>query len=241
MCYKVSVRYSDDYYENRFHRKFKPGTERKPIYHGNAFAVPSLPVITMAEPGEIQVYEWPLIPHYARTDDDAKKQRFNLANAKSETIFELTSFKSHILKRRCLVLADGFFESMDVNGIKYPHFIYRKDQQPFAFAGIYNHWKKPSGEWVSGISIITTEPNELLRKIHNVKLRMPVILPPNKENKWIEADLLNDEIKDLMVPLEDGILTAHPVDNRINKSKEFTDEPTIVEVYNYDALTGVTY
>lgn len=241
MCNKIANTSPIEVYEKRFGVHVHPNARYKPQYHANAFANPGVPVITMKHPEDIQIFEWPLIPHFAKTAADAKKLRVGNVNARCETIFEKPTFRTSINKNRCLIISDGFYESMDVNGVKYPHYIYRKDKEPFAFAGIYSGWKNELGEWIPSCSIITTEPNELMRKIHNIKLRMPVILPPDKERKWLQTDLLNDEIKDLMVPLEDGILTAHPVDNRINKSKEFTNEPWITDVYNYDALTGITY
>jgi putative SOS response-associated peptidase YedK len=236
MCYKVSVTSEPVVFEKRFGSKFKPEYEHTINYHANGFAHPSLPVITQKDPDIIQAFEWGLIPSFAKDTPTAKKLRMGNLNARGDNVFTLPTWKTSIRKRRCLVLADGFYESMDVNGNKYPYFIYRQDRQPFAFAGIYNPWKDENEIWHPSFSIITTEPNELMRKIHNVKLRMPVILPPDKERKWLANDLLDEEITDLMVPLEDGILTAHPVNRDINKAKLNTNVPGIVEVCEYPEL-----
>ncbi len=236
MCYHVAVTSSREVFENRFDAEFEPETELKPYYHANGYTYPGLPVIINSEPNKIHLANWGLIPHFARTEEDRAKYRKGNLNSRSDTVFELSSFKKPILEKRCLVLADGFYESMDVNGKKYPYYIYRKDRVPFAFAGIYTNWKSPTGEWVRSFAIMTCDSIGMMSKIHNLKLRMPVILPPDKERNWLKTDLLVDEVKDLMLPLEDGILTAHPVNSDLNKAKVYTNEPWIQEVFEYPEL-----
>jgi putative SOS response-associated peptidase YedK len=236
MCYKIAVTSEASRYEKRFGTKFKPEYEHTLHYHANGFSHPSLPVITQKDPDIIQAFEWGLIPSFAKDTAHAKKLRIGNLNARDDNAFTLVSWKNSIRKRRCLVLADGFYESMDVNGIKFPHFIYRKDNEPFAFAGLYNPWKDENDIWHPTFSIVTTEPNELMRKIHNIKLRMPVILPPDKERRWLSNDLLDEEITDLMVPLEDGILAAHPVNKDLNKTAVDTNNAQILEVCEYPEL-----
>jgi len=236
MCFKVAVISPLASLGKRFAANVTGDSNYKPFFHANGFAHPGLPVIPMTRPGEIHIFEWGLIPHFAKTLADAKKFRIGNLNAQGETLYEKPTWRGPVTDKRCLVLADGFYESMDVNGIKYPHFIYRKDKQPFAFAGLYNSWKNPEGIWVNSFSIITTEPNELMAKIHNIKKRMPVILPPDKERKWLQPDLLPAEINDLLVPLEDGVLASHPVNKLINQNKIGTNEAWIQEVCEYPEL-----
>jgi putative SOS response-associated peptidase YedK len=235
MCYKVVVISSADVFESRFHARLK-GHLNVVYYHANGFANPRLPVITMESPDEIDFYSWGLIPSFAKDSAHAKQLRAGNLNARGDTIFEKVTFKNAILNRRCLVLADGFYESRDIDGAKYPYFIHRKDKQPFAFAGIHNSWKSETGQWEQTFSIVTTEPNEMMSKIHNIKLRMPVILPPDKERNWLKPDLLKEEITDLMVPLEDGILEAHTVNKRLNSTKEPSNDAQIVEVCEYPGV-----
>lgn len=237
MCYKVVVISSPDVFESRFNAKIKG--HLNVVYHANGFAHPQLPVITMQNPGEIEMYEWGLIPTFAKDSAHAKQLRIGNLNSRSDTIFEKVSFKQSIMKRRCLVLADGFYESRDINGAKYPYFIHRKDREPFAFAGIHNAWKNEQGVWRNTFSIVTTEAFGIMTKIHNTKLRMPVILPPDKERKWISPDLLVDEIKDLMLPLEDGILQAHTVHKRLNSTKEPSNDEQILELCEYDGVEAM--
>ncbi|MCO5950501.1 SOS response-associated peptidase [Mucilaginibacter flavidus] len=242
MCYHVQVSGNPDAYEKRFGRKFHPHfiDKMKKLYHANGFAHPDLPIITQENPEEIELAQWALVPHFAFNDTDAKKYRVGNLNSKCETIFELKSFKKPILERRCLVLADGFFESMDYNDVAYPFFIYPKDREPFAFAGIYSYWKRENGDVLKTLSIVTTTaaPNHLMTKIHNKKLRMPVILPREIENMWLKKDLLPEELKALMLPLENGILTAHPVSNDVNKSKVHSNHEYITDVFEYPELAG---
>ena len=239
MCYKIATTSEPEVYEKRFGARFNPEYVHQKHYHANGFSYPSLPVISQKDPDLIQAFEWGLIPSFAKTSADVKKLRTGNLNARGDNVFAKPTWKTSIRKRRCLVLADGFFESMDVNGKKYPYYIYRKDKQPFAFAGIYNPWKDEQEIWHPTFSIVTTDPNELMSKIHNIKLRMPVILPPDKERRWLADDLLDEEINDLMVPLEDGILTAHPVNSDLNKTKVFTNHAEILEVCEYSELTGL--
>ncbi|HVW97516.1 MAG TPA: SOS response-associated peptidase [Mucilaginibacter sp.] len=242
MCYHVAVEGDPKDYERRFGVHLHPNFYEKwqQLHHANGFANPYLPVITQENPNEIEAAQWALVPHFAFNDADAKKYRLGTLNAKCETIFELKSFKKPVLERRCLVLASGFYESMHVGKEAFPFYIHRRDNQPFAFAGIYSYWKRDDKAIERTFSIVTTTPNKLMSKIHNSKLRMPVILPPDLERRWIRPDLMTDEIRDLMLPLEDGILTAHPVNRDLNKSKVNTNYPGITEVFEYEELAGIS-
>lgn len=207
------------------------------LYHSDGFAHNDMPIITADAPHAIQAYSWGLIPHWVKTEPDAQKLRNSTLNAKSETVYDLPSFKMYIAKKRCLVLASGFFEWRHEGKNKYPHFIYRKDKQPFAFAGIYSHWKNPVTEQVhKTYSILTTEANELMKHIHNSKERMPVILRPEDEKKWLQQDLMKEEIKDLMLPLDDGLLTAHPISKLITSRTESSNQSKVMEPFDYPEL-----
>lgn len=236
MCYKITVTTAQDLLEKRFDAKLTPDAELKPYFHANGFSNPNLPVISQEHPKEIELFEWGLIASFAKDSEHAKKLRLGTLNAKSETVFELASFKGSIRKRRCLVLADGFYESRKVAGKSYPYKIERKDKDPFALAGIYNYWKDENGIWHKTFSIMTTVPNQMMSVIHNEKLRMPVILPKDIERHWLDPNLLDAEITNLLQPLEDGILTAHTVDSRINQSKVFSNESWVTEVCEYPGV-----
>lgn len=165
--------------------KFKPG-----LFNG--FQFPKLPVITNQNPGEIDLYHWGLLPSWSK-DIDFRK---NTLNAKIETIAEKPSFKPS-LSKRCLVLVNGFYEWqwLDEQGKKKQKYqIGIQDEEPFAFAGLYNEWvDKSTGEVINTFTILTTEAKGLMAEIHNSKLRMPVILKAGSENDYLLKGLTNDQ------------------------------------------------
>lgn len=119
--------------------------------------------------------------------------QYSTFNAKSETIFELKSFKSKILTQRCIIPVDAFYESTGASGAKQPYSIRLKDGQPFGIAGVFSKWFNPDvGSEIFTFAIITTEANELVAKYHE-KRRMPVILPPESYEQWLDEKLKNKE------------------------------------------------
>ena len=102
--------------------------EWQPIFHAAGFSFLQMPVITQKQPGRVQLFNWGLIPHWVKTRADADKLKAQTLNARSETVFEKPSFRSCIPNNRCLVITDGFFERMDYQKKKYPHFIQMKDR-----------------------------------------------------------------------------------------------------------------
>jgi putative SOS response-associated peptidase YedK len=238
MCYHYTVVSEPEKMAVRFDAEILD--EYDAIYHSDGFAHNAMPVITADDPDKIQAYNWGLIPHWVKTEADAQQLRARTLNAKGETVFDLPSFKMYVPKKRCLVLADGFFEWMHVGKNKYPHFIYMKDRQPFAFAGIYSHWKNPVTEQVfKTYSILTTEANGMMSKIHNTKKRMPVILRPDMEKLWLKPDLMKDEIKNLIQPMEDELMEAHTISRLITSRKESSNQPKIMDVCEYPELAMV--
>jgi putative SOS response-associated peptidase YedK len=130
---------------------------------------------------------WGLIPSWSK--DPAMGSR--LINARAETLAEKPSFKNAFKKRRCLIVADGFYESQKDGNKKIPVLFRLKSGQPFGFAGLYEIWKSPEGESFATCTIITTEPNDLIRPIHN---RMPVIVPKEKVSLWIDPAVQNERL-----------------------------------------------
>lgn len=131
---------------------------------------------------EVSFVKWGLIPFWAKDTSIGKK----MFNARAETLLEKPSFKNLLRKKRCVIIADGFYEwqKQEGNPRKVRHFIKLKSNEPFAFAGLWDTWTdKATGESITTAVIITTEPNELIEEIHN---RMPVILPEDKINIWLE-------------------------------------------------------
>jgi putative SOS response-associated peptidase YedK len=143
----------------------------------------SLPVITGDKPDELSVFQWGLIPFWAKD----RKIAYKLINARGETLSEKASFRNAFKKRRCLIPADAFYEWKKIEGSKekIPYRIFLSGQAVFSMAGIWEQWKSPEGALIHSFSIITISPNELMAEIHN---RMPVILDKKNEKVWLETD-----------------------------------------------------
>ncbi|MEM1326470.1 MAG: SOS response-associated peptidase [Bacteroidota bacterium] len=165
-------------------------------------------VITNESPEELQTYHWGLLPFWSKEG----KLSGRLINARSEGIEAKPSFRLPVRKRRCLVLADSFYEWRTENGKKLPYRIYDPNTEVMTFAGIWEHWNK-DGQSIHTFSIITTEPNAEMRPIHN---RMPVILSKEESRKeWLLADKLDDALS-LLKPLPDGSLELYRVSTKVN-------------------------
>jgi len=155
--------------------------------HWNGYDYPKTPVITNQDLSQIQLFHWGLIPNWSKEESI---RQYTL-NAKIETLDEKPSFKHH-QDHRCLVLANGFFEWqwLDAKGKKKQKYeIGIANDAPFAFAGIWSEWLDPStGELKKTYAIVTNEAQGVMRKIHNSKLRMPIILRPDQEQAWLAGD-----------------------------------------------------
>ena len=163
---------------------------------------------------------WGLIPMWAK--DPAIGNR--LINARAETLAEKPSFRGSLKYKRCLILADGFYEwkSSDGKKSKTPFFIHMKDRKPFAFAGLWDSWNSPEGSQLKTCTIITTEPNELMSLLHN---RMPVILHPRDYDKWLDpSSQTPDQLLPLLKPFPAEMMDAYPVTPLVNKPANDTPE-----------------
>lgn len=141
---------------------------------------PVLAVVQRAGANKLETMRWGLIPAWAQ---DAKIGA-RMINARAETVAEKPSFKRSLQKRRCLIIADGFYEWRTEQKQKVPMYIRRKSNGPLGFAGLYDTWKSPQGETITSCAIITTTANELIQSIHD---RMPVILPKAAQQVWLES------------------------------------------------------
>jgi putative SOS response-associated peptidase YedK len=176
---------------------------------------PTQPVAVIAngESRALELFKWGLIPSWAK--DPAIGNR--LINARAETLAEKPSFRAALNKRRCLILADGFYEWKREGKSKTPMYIQMKDGQPFAFAGLWEVWKSPDDELVKSCTIVTTEPNALMEKIHD---RMPVILPPKAFDLWLSpGELPAEKTLPLLKPFAASQMKAVAVSPRVNNPK----------------------
>lgn len=237
MCYNISVKKSPEELEKRFKAKVAKGESISSHYYLTGFSHPKTPVISSVDPNVIDSFHWGLIPAFCKTVKDAKDMMVKTLNARSETVFALPSFKNSIRQKRCLVLVDGFYEWRTIGKQKYPYFIHTKDNEPFAFGGIYNDWvNTETGEIINTFSIITTEANPLMAKIHNVKLRMPLILPKEVEQDWLNPNLNENQINELMTPLDENQLEAHTISKLITNRNDNPDKIEVQSPFEYPEL-----
>jgi len=185
---------------------------------------PSQPVLAIPNDGAntADFFVWGLIPMWAKDPSIGSR----LINARGETVAEKPSFRGSFKYKRCLILADGFYEWKTNPGkkTKIPYFIHMQDRKPFAFAGLWDSWESADGSSIKTCTIITTEPNDLMATIHN---RMPVILHPRDYANWLEASPQTPEkLISLIKPFPPDTMSAYPVSTLVNKPGN--DSPELV-------------
>lgn len=154
--------------------------------------------------------KWGLIPK------DSFDEKFAPANARAETVDYLDTFRGSFARKRCLIVADGFYEWKAVGKVKRPFHFRMKSGKPFAFAGIMDHWKR-DGVFVSTCALITTTPNDLVKDVHN---RMPVILPPEAYDVWIDRGVTDPAaLKPLLVPYPAEAMEAVEVTRFVSNAR----------------------
>ncbi|MGB9639412.1 MAG: SOS response-associated peptidase [Anaerolineales bacterium] len=186
---------------------------------------PSQPVAVIANIPNPQVdfYVWGLIPHWSKDPQIGNR----LINARAETLADKPAFRGPFRYHRCLILADGFFEWKKDNGTKTPYLVRLKSQKPFAFAGLWDKWQSPDGSEILSCTIITTNPNELLKPIHD---RMPAILSPQTYLTWINPEpMLPAALKPLLQPYPAEQMIAYPVSRAVN-DPQFDDPQCVLPV-----------
>jgi putative SOS response-associated peptidase YedK len=153
---------------------------------------------------------WGLIPFWAKDE----KIGSQMINARCETVAEKPAFRAAFKKRRCLVVADGFYEWIKTPGGKEPVWITRRDHEPFCFAGLWESWTNPERKEIRTFSIITTTPNELLSCVHT---RMPVILKEKDYDQWLDPKVADqDSLTKLLRPYASGVMQFYPVNKLVN-------------------------
>lgn len=178
-------------------------------------------VLEEDENRKLEMLRWGLIPSWA--DDPAVGNK--MINARSETAAEKPSFRTAFRKRRCLILADGFYEWQKSNGGKQPYYIRMEDESPFALAGLWEVWDK-HGEEIRSCTILTTDANEKVGEVHH---RMPVILPSETYDLWLDPDMRETEpLLDLLRPYPEDVMEAYPVSRFVNSPSN--DDERCVEL-----------
>jgi putative SOS response-associated peptidase YedK len=158
---------------------------------------------------EVTYLQWGLIPFWS-------KEAKGFINARVETIDEKPTFNESFQRRRCLIPADGFYEwERAGKKISQPYYFQMKDGAPFVFAGVWDRWKT-DGNTINSCAIITTTANELLATIHH---RMPVIMPPETHNLWLNEESRAADLKELLVPFPASEMRSQAVSRDVNDVK----------------------
>jgi putative SOS response-associated peptidase YedK len=153
---------------------------------------------------------WGLIPSWAKDAAVGAK----MINARSETAGTKPAFRDGLQSRRCLIPADGFYEWQRVGKTKQPYCFEVRNAQMFAFAGIWDRWKDPSGNWVKTCSILTTTPNAVTLPVHD---RMPVILDSDCYDLWLDPGMRDTSaVSELLKPYGAQFMQCYPISSRIN-------------------------
>jgi putative SOS response-associated peptidase YedK len=160
----------------------------------------------------LDTLRWGLIPSWA--DDPSIGNR--MINARAETVAEKPAFRHAFKAKRCLVVADGFFEWQKIDGRKQPFYIKMRDDHPFAFAGLWERWTR-GDEPIESCTIITTGANELMQPIHD---RMPVIVPKPAYDLWLDPSIKDPKrLQPLLAPYPSDEMVAYAVSTLVNSPK----------------------
>ncbi len=237
MCYTAASNLKKKEIETRFQVQMEDA-EYTPYYSVSAFLYPKLPVICSDHQDEAKLIRWGLIPHWVKSHDQLKDIRMQTLNAKCETIFEKPSFRTLASRKKCCVIVNGFFEWQTNGKAKQPYFIYLKNHEPFAFGGLWDEWADiETGEIIRTFSVITTPANPMMEKIHNVKLRMPLILEPGKERDWLNT-VDRESTQQFLHPFPEQLMDAHKVSKLVSGRSGDPNVPEVQEPVAEEPVQG---
>jgi len=235
MCYSTALRKEREEIERKLRSQipsnFEIPLEYQKYFHLNGFTHGNLYIIKMDEQEAIYPASWGLVPDWASHDPDSFLKSSNTLNARSETLFEKKSFKDSMYNKRCLILADGFYEPHHENGVSIPYFCYQPTKEYpegdlFLFAGLYTELD----EAVYSTTIITTEANDFFTEVHNKKKRMPLVLADNLYEDWLDDGLNAQSLNELMAfGFTTNEFKAHPVSRDLYKKGIDTNKPYIIK------------
>lgn len=224
MCGRSSLTKSEKELEARFKATFYSEDLEKynPLPNYNVAPTHVMPILTNKDRDHFSPLRWGLIPYWAKDI----KIGYKMINARMETVMEKSAFKQAMIKRRCLVPMDGYYEWKKEGTKKTPYRIVVKDQEIFSVAGLWENWKSPEGEMIQSFTVLTQSPSESIAHIHD---RMPAILTREQEDLWLDIELPPEDALKIISPYEDQYLKAYQVSNRVGKVTE-NDASLIIEV-----------
>ncbi len=216
MCGRYSLSKSKIELEERFQAEMLP--DFKPRY--NVAPTQLVPVITSQSPKGFSFFYWGITPDFGKNKPVAQK----LINARAESVNDKVSFKSSFEKRRCLIPADGFYEWKKLGKkTKIPYRFTLKEDELFAFAGIWEEYETVNGEIQHTFLILTTGPNDIVSEIHD---RMPVILNRQMEKKWLDNYTSESELLAMLQPYPSDQMLSYTVSPLVNSVEN--DVPSIL-------------
>lgn len=201
---------------------FETFSERAIVHRFNVAPSQQVPVVRLdaADARKLGLVKWGLIPSWVKG-----KPKSQPINARAETVATSNMFRNALDRRRCLVIADGFYEWKKTDQRKQPMFIRMRDDSMFAFAGLWERWKPdPASDPIDTMTLITTAPNRLMADIHD---RMPVILAPSEHRRWLDRSVPGKDVLDLLKPYDADAMDAWPVTTRVNSPAN--DDPSLIQ------------
>lgn len=211
MCGRFTLTIDINAVGKAFNVPVPPSLQTVPRYN----IAPTQNVVSILSNGtpHLDLLRWGLIPSWSKEESIGSK----MINARAETLAEKPSFKRLLAAKRCLVIADGFYEWRKEQSGKTPMYITLKEHEPFAFAGLWDTWHNPDGEQIRTCTLITTQPNELMATIHN---RMPAILSPEAQKVWLDPSLRDEHVLlPLLASYPTEEMSARPVSRMVNNPR----------------------
>ncbi|MGB3343212.1 MAG: SOS response-associated peptidase family protein [Aequorivita sp.] len=240
MCYETALTKTEKLIQKHFQMDFKIPLEFQPYYHRSGFTHPNLQIVKMDEPTSIYPTSWGYVPSWGRRDVAAFRKKYNTLNIKVETLFKGMS-KEAALERRCLIIADGFFEPHKRSNLSVPYFCYIPTKEftdgrdLFVFGGIYSELESDAHQY--SCAILTMEANSFFSEIHNVKKRQPFVLDDGLYKEWFNPDLDEKNVTEL---IKHGFTSkefkAYPVSRDLYRRDVDTDKSYILEREELDGL-----
>ncbi|MEE4194280.1 MAG: SOS response-associated peptidase [Anaerolineae bacterium] len=212
MCGRYTLRLQAEELADQLALPMDDGFDWQPGY--NIAPSQMIPAVILKPEKTLTLLQWGLIPHWMKPKPDGTINGF--INARSETAAQKPSFRTAFLHKRCLILADGFYEWKKLGGnTKQPMYFTTEDQRLLTFAGLWSTWTSPTEETRHTCTILTTQPNSLVKEAHD---RMPVILPPDRRELWLEAD---DPglLQSVLSPFPADQMIAYPVSKHVNNAR----------------------
>lgn len=214
MCGRYGISVTKDELTEYLREHYSIDVFDQPIELPTYNIAPGNQVISLINDGykyRVGLLKWGFVPSWAKDESAGYK----LINARSETLKDKPVFKKSYFQRRCIIIADGFFEWYRTTSTKTPYYFYLKSHKIFGFAGLWTAYKKPNGKTLFTTTIITTKANTLMKDIHD---RMPVILTEESAKIWLNPAIQDSQILDeVLTQFDPNEMGLHEVSSRVNK------------------------